>query len=155
MHGEDVALGRAAQLARRHLDLRERGRHLLRIDAPGIGEHHRPMHPMEQSHPELLLEQLDLVAHRRGGQYIAERIGDQFGSPVTPDGDQAVGGAFAWGVGEIPTLIITLVVVYQWSQSDVRERRRLDRASDRGGNQDVEDYNKMLEELAKRQDKRR
>lgn len=72
-----------------------------------------------------------------------------------PLADQAIGGAFAWGVGEIPTLIITLVVVYQWSQSDVRERRRLDRASDRGGNQDVEDYNKMLEERAKRQDKRR
>jgi cytochrome c oxidase assembly factor CtaG/putative copper export protein len=72
-----------------------------------------------------------------------------------PLADQAVGGAFAWGVGEIPTIIITLVVVYQWSQSDVRERRRLDRASDRAGNRDVEDYNKMLEELAQRQDKRR
>jgi cytochrome c oxidase assembly factor CtaG/putative copper export protein len=71
-----------------------------------------------------------------------------------PLADQAVGGAFAWGVGEIPTLIITLVVVYQWSQSDVRERRRLDRASDRAGNQDVEDYNKMLEQLSKRQDRR-
>jgi hypothetical protein len=30
----------------------------------------------------------------------------------------------------------------------------LDRASDRAGNQDVEDYNKMLEELSKRQDRR-
>lgn len=30
-------------------------------------KHHRPMHAMEQSHPELLLEQLDLMAHRRGG----------------------------------------------------------------------------------------
>ncbi len=86
-------------------------------------------------------------------------LADWFGSMGrtwgdTPLADQAVGGAFAWGVGEIPTLIITLVVVYQWSQSDVRERRRLDRASDRAGNQDVEDYNKMLEELSKRQDRR-
>ena len=72
-----------------------------------------------------------------------------------PLADQAVGGAFAWGVGELPTIIITLVVVYQWSQSDVRERRRLDRASDRAGNRDVDDYNKMLEELSNRQDKRR
>ena len=86
-------------------------------------------------------------------------LADWFGSMGrtwgdTPLADQAVGGAFAWGVGEIPTLIITLVVVYQWSQSDVRERRRLDRASDRAGNQDVEDYNKMLKELSKRQDRR-
>ena len=72
-----------------------------------------------------------------------------------PLADQAVGGAFAWGVGELPTIIIALVVVYQWSQSDVRERRRLDRASDRAGNKDVDDYNQMLEELSKRQDKRR
>ena len=72
-----------------------------------------------------------------------------------PLADQAIGGAFAWGVGELPTIIIALVVVYQWSQSDVRERRRLDRASDRAGNKDVDDYNQMLEELSKRQDKRR
>jgi putative copper resistance protein D len=72
-----------------------------------------------------------------------------------PLADQAVGGAFAWGVGELPTIIIALVVVYQWSQSDVRERRRLDRASDRAGNKDVDDYNQMLEQLSKRQDKRR
>ncbi len=72
-----------------------------------------------------------------------------------PLADQVVGGAFAWGVGELPTIIIALVVVYQWSQSDVRERRRLDRASDRAGNKDVDDYNQMLEQLSKRQDKRR
>jgi putative copper resistance protein D len=72
-----------------------------------------------------------------------------------PLADQAVGGAFAWGVGELPTIVIALVVVYQWSQSDVRERRRLDRASDRAGNKDVDDYNQMLEQLSKRQDKRR
>ena len=64
-----------------------------------------------------------------------------------PLADQAIGGAFAWGVGEIPTLVITLIVVYQWSKSDDRERKRLDRASDRSGNQDILDYNQMLEKL--------
>ncbi len=72
-----------------------------------------------------------------------------------PLADQAIGGAFAWGVGELPTIVIATVVVYQWYQSDIRERRRLDRASDRAGNRDLEDYNKMLQELAKRQDRRR
>lgn len=67
-----------------------------------------------------------------------------------PLSDQAIGGAFAWGVGEIPTIIITMIVVWQWSRSDDRERKRLDRASDRGGNQDLADYNAMLQKINQR-----
>jgi len=86
-------------------------------------------------------------------------LADWFGSmgrtwgddPLT---DQAVGGAFAWGVGEIPTIVITTIVVWQWSRSDDRERKRLDRASDRSGNKDLEDYNAMLESLSKTRDSR-
>jgi len=71
-----------------------------------------------------------------------------------PLADQAAGGAFAWGVGEIPTIIITLIVVWQWSRSDDRERRRLDRASDRTGNKDLTEYNEMLSRLSKTPDSR-
>jgi putative copper resistance protein D len=86
-------------------------------------------------------------------------LADWFGSmgrtwgddPLT---DQAAGGAFAWGVGEIPTIIITLMVVWQWSRSDDRERRRLDRASDRSGNKDLSDYNEMLAKINKAPDQR-
>ena len=86
-------------------------------------------------------------------------LADWFGSmgrtwgddPLT---DQAVGGAFAWGVGELPTIVIATIVVWQWSRSDDRERRRLDRASDRSGNKDLEDYNAMLEQLSKTRDSR-
>jgi putative copper resistance protein D len=67
-----------------------------------------------------------------------------------PLSDQAIGGAFAWGVGELPTILITLYVVFQWSRSDDRERKRLDRASDRSGNQDLNDYNEMLRKLSER-----
>jgi len=86
-------------------------------------------------------------------------LADWFGSmgrtwgddPLT---DQAAGGAFAWGVGEIPTIIITLIVVWQWSRSDDRERKRLDRASDRTDNQDLEQYNRMLEQINQRSKRR-
>ncbi len=71
-----------------------------------------------------------------------------------PLADQAAGGAFAWGVGEIPTIIITLIVVWQWSRSDDRERRRLDRASDRSGNKDLSDYNEMLARINQTPDQR-
>jgi putative copper resistance protein D len=86
-------------------------------------------------------------------------LADWFGSMgrtwgEDPLADQAAGGAFAWGVGEIPTIIITLMVVWQWSRSDDRERRRLDRASDRSGNQDLSDYNEMLAKINKVPDQR-
>ena len=71
-----------------------------------------------------------------------------------PLADQAIGGAFAWGVGELPTLAITLIVVYQWSKNDDRERKRLDRASDRSGNQDLTDYNAMFAQLDKTPERR-
>lgn len=61
--------------------------------------------------------------------------------------DQADGGAIAWGIGEFPTLILTILVVYQWSKSDDRERKRKDRASDNTGNKDLEDYNQMFKKL--------
>ena len=67
-----------------------------------------------------------------------------------PLSDQAVGGAFAWGVGELPTIVITLIVVTQWYRSDIRERKRLDRQADRTGNKELEEYNLMFEQLNKR-----
>jgi putative copper resistance protein D len=87
-------------------------------------------------------------------------LADWFGAmgrPWGPDplADQAIGGAFAWGVGEIPTIIMTLIAVTQWSKSDARERKRLDRASDRTGNQDVTDYNDMFEKLNQIEDRRK
>ena len=67
----------------------------------------------------------------------------------TPLEDQQIGGAIAWGIGEIPTAILTLYVAISWSKSDQREAKRLDRASDRSGNQDVAEYNEWLERINK------
>jgi putative copper resistance protein D len=73
----------------------------------------------------------------------------------SPIDDQHTGGAIAWGIGEIPAAVLTIIVSIQWFRSDVREARRLDRASDRSGNKDVEDYNAMLAKLAKRDGEQR
>ena len=67
-----------------------------------------------------------------------------------PIDDQHTGGAIAWGIGEIPTALLTIIVSVQWFKSDSRDAKRLDRASDRTGNKDVEDYNEMLAKLAAR-----
>jgi cytochrome c oxidase assembly factor CtaG/putative copper export protein len=75
-------------------------------------------------------------------------MGRTWGLP--PLEDQQSGGAIAWGIGEIPTIILTIIVSVQWFKSDNRDSKRLDRASDRSGNQDLTDYNLMLERINKR-----
>ena len=70
----------------------------------------------------------------------------------TPLEDQQTGGAIAWGIGELPTAALTIIVAMQWARSDARDAKRLDRASDRSGNEDMTDYNRMLERLANRKE---
>jgi cytochrome c oxidase assembly factor CtaG/putative copper export protein len=69
---------------------------------------------------------------------------------VSPLEDQKIGGAIAWGIGELPTAALTIIVSVQWFRSDARDARRLDRAADRGGSKDLENYNAMLSKLADR-----
>ncbi len=70
----------------------------------------------------------------------------------TPLEDQQTGGAIAWGIGELPTAALTIIVAMQWARSDERDAKRLDRASDRSGNEDLSEYNRMLDALAKRKE---
>lgn len=72
-------------------------------------------------------------------------MGRTWGLP--PLEDQQSGGAIAWGIGEIPTIILTIIVSIQWFRSDKRDSVRLDRASDRTGNSDLNSYNEMLSKL--------
>jgi putative copper resistance protein D len=74
-------------------------------------------------------------------------MGRTWGLP--PLEDQQSGGAIAWGIGEIPTIILTIIVSVQWFRSDNRDSKRLDRASDRSNNQDVDNYNLMLDRINK------
>ena len=75
-------------------------------------------------------------------------MGRIWGEP--PLADQQTGGAIAWGIGEIPTALLTIMVAVQWARSDARDAKRLDRASDRTGGADIEAYNEMLAKLASR-----
>jgi cytochrome c oxidase assembly factor CtaG/putative copper export protein len=62
----------------------------------------------------------------------------------TPLADQQTGGGIAWSVGEIPTVILAIVVAMMWARSDDRDAKRLDRKADRDGDLDLEEYNRML-----------
>ena len=85
-------------------------------------------------------------------------VADWFGAMgrtwgATPLEDQATGGGIAWGIGELPTLALALVVAVQWSRSDTKEQKRKDRAADRSGDAELEAYNEMLAQQAKRDEK--
>jgi cytochrome c oxidase assembly factor CtaG len=65
-------------------------------------------------------------------------------------GDQRLGGGMAWAAGEIPLVVVMIALLVQWSRSDRRTARRLDRAADRDDDAELAAYNAMLAELARR-----
>ena len=64
--------------------------------------------------------------------------------------DQKVGGSIAWSAGEIPLVLVMLALLVQWSRSDTRTARRVDRAADRDEDADLAAHNAMFAELARR-----
>ncbi|HZW44745.1 MAG TPA: cytochrome c oxidase assembly protein [Dermatophilaceae bacterium] len=64
--------------------------------------------------------------------------------------DQRNGGAVAWGVGELPTLILALLVTLAWVRSDAAETKRLDRQADRDDDADLRAYNAHLAAISDR-----
>src|SRR5690606_36940601 len=61
--------------------------------------------------------------------------------------DQQYGGQIAWGIGELPVLVLAIGVFIAWRRSDTREARRKDRQADRDGDAELERYNAMLASL--------
>lgn len=83
------------------------------------------------------------------GLFVSEWFGSMGRTwGATPLVDQYVGGGIAWSVGEIPTLILATMVGIQWSRSDDKLQRRRDRAVDRHGDIELEEYNARLAKLA-------
>ncbi|WP_305091949.1 cytochrome c oxidase assembly protein [Prescottella sp. R16] len=64
--------------------------------------------------------------------------------------DQQLGGSIAWATGEMPLVIIMLALLVQWSRSDQRTAKRVDRAAERDDDADLAAHNAMFAELARR-----
>ncbi|GAA1442174.1 cytochrome c oxidase assembly protein [Leifsonia poae] len=82
-------------------------------------------------------------------------LADWFGSMgrtwgALPLVDQQTGGGIAWSVGEIPTVILAIIVAVQWGRNDDRETKRRDRNADRTGEAELNAYNERLAKLATR-----
>jgi putative copper resistance protein D len=69
-------------------------------------------------------------------------------------GNQREAGAIAWGIGEAPTVILTLLVAVAWVRTDRAESTRKDRQADRDGDAELAAYNAHLQELKRREAQR-
>lgn len=80
-------------------------------------------------------------------------IGNAWYSQVRPPwidnplDDTYTGGGIAWAIGEVPSLILMVLVAVQWARSDARTAARLDRKADRDGDADLTAYNDYLAKL--------
>ncbi|MDN5796643.1 MAG: cytochrome c oxidase assembly protein, partial [Intrasporangium sp.] len=63
--------------------------------------------------------------------------------------DQRLGGSIAWAIGELPSLMLALIVALQWVRLDRAEMRRTDRQADRDNDAALAAYNAHLAALAR------
>ncbi len=64
--------------------------------------------------------------------------------------DQQYGGQIAWGIGELPVLLLALGVMMAWRKADTREGIRKDRQADRDDDAELKAYNEMLTKMRAR-----
>lgn len=72
-----------------------------------------------------------------------------------PAADSALAGQLAWGLSEVPMLLMVIMVALQWSRSDDREAKRKDRQADRDGDAELNAYNEYLASLEARNARKR
>ena len=83
-------------------------------------------------------------------QVIGERYYSLLERPYSSDllADQNLGGGLTWAMGEVPLLLVGIVLVFQWFRDDTRRARQRDRQADRDDDAELEAYNAMLERIA-------
>jgi cytochrome c oxidase assembly factor CtaG len=113
--------------------------------------------PQTHGHPARILELVIPVPfHAFFGVAVmiaSTLLVDTFARPpagwgVDPVGDQTVAGGIAWSFGELPTVLVLIVVLVSWAGSDERRARALDRAAERDGDAELVAYNARLRQLA-------
>ncbi|MEY3388129.1 MAG: hypothetical protein RI944_902 [Actinomycetota bacterium] len=72
-----------------------------------------------------------------GGGWFSEIKPNWLENPIA---DQQLGGGIAWGFGEIPTIIVLLILVYQWASRDEKQAKRVTA-------KEIDDYNEYLKSL--------
>ena len=94
----------------------------------------------------LALHAFFAVALISGDTVIAGTYYESLDRPWWPDllRDQTQGASFAWAFGELPAIIVLVVLLFQWSREDDRRAAQADRRADRTGDAELRAYNEML-----------
>jgi putative copper resistance protein D len=113
---------------------------------------HRPVYPLR-----LIIVLATMAFHAFFGLSLIMGTGllapEWFGAMgrewgADPLAEQRTGGEIAWSLGEIPTLVLAVLIALGWSREGERESKRLDRQADRDDNQELKKYNYMLRRRA-------
>lgn len=77
---------------------------------------------------------------------VAEGFYSQLDRPYATDllRDQNIGGSLSWAIGEIPILMVVIILLFQWLRSDRAESRRYDRREDASEDAELKAYNERL-----------
>lgn len=94
------------------------------------------------------------IAMMQMSQPLAESyyLSLQLPFPVDLMEQQHTGGAIAWGLSEIPLVLVSIMHGAQWASQDRREQKRYDRKAERDGDAELEAYNAMLADLGSGKD---
>ncbi len=92
------------------------------------------------------------LALMQGSWLLAPEFFKTLAVPWVPDllVDQQLGGTIAWGIGELPTVVLMLLVALDWMRRDAREARRSDRQADRDHDAALVAYNARLRAMGER-----
>jgi putative copper resistance protein D len=68
------------------------------------------------------------------------------GRTWSPDAllDQQIGGQLAWGIGEVPVVLLAIGVAMAWRSADAKVAERTDRQAERDHDAELDRYNAML-----------
>ncbi|WP_404286609.1 cytochrome c oxidase assembly protein [Glutamicibacter arilaitensis] len=67
--------------------------------------------------------------------------------------DQVVGAGAMWAIGEVPTLVLAILVVVSWLRQDKKDTKRYDRQADRDGDAELAAYNEMFAKMKQQEAK--
>ena len=76
-----------------------------------------------------------------GNEWYSQVRPEWIDNPLT---DTYTAGGIAWALGEVPTLLLMVIVAVQWARSDTRKAVQLDRAAERDGDAELNEYNNKL-----------
>lgn len=118
--------------------------------------------PVKQSHLGRLLDIFaEMPLHAFFGVVLmmaTTPVVDFFGTlpvawDVDPITDQGIAGGLAWSYGELPSVLMLLIIMVRWQRDDTLTSRAADRRHNREGTPELDAYNAYLEQLRQRSER--